>query len=87
MLYELHFFSEDNEEISCICQLKTAEEIIGHFEGNKADLVVCDGAPDVTGLHDLDEYIQGQLLISVTTLGEKCRSIIIISIHFLFLGS
>ena len=24
----------------------TAQEIIGHFEGEQADLVVCDGAPD-----------------------------------------
>ena len=30
-----------------------AEQIIGHFQGVLADLVVCDGAPDVTGLHDL----------------------------------
>jgi tRNA (cytidine32/guanosine34-2'-O)-methyltransferase len=29
-----------------------------------AELVICDGAPDVTGLHDLDEYLQAQLLIS-----------------------
>jgi tRNA (cytidine32/guanosine34-2'-O)-methyltransferase len=28
----------------------------------KVDLVICDGAPDVTGLHDLDIYIQAQLL-------------------------
>lgn len=27
----------------------TADEIISHFRGHKADLVVCDGAPDVTG--------------------------------------
>ena len=33
----------------------TAEEIIAHFRGDLADLVVCDGAPDVTGLHDIDE--------------------------------
>ena len=26
------------------------------------DLVVCDGAPDVTGCHDLDVYLQAQLL-------------------------
>lgn len=26
--------------------------------------MVCDGAPDVTGLHDLDEYIQAQLLLA-----------------------
>lgn len=36
----------------------TAELIISHFRGNLADLVVCDGAPDVTGLHDIDEYMQ-----------------------------
>lgn len=33
-------------------------QVISHFEGHPADLVVCDGAPDVTGLHDLDEYVQ-----------------------------
>ena len=27
-------------------QESTAKEIIGHFEGEQADLVVCDGAPD-----------------------------------------
>jgi len=47
-----------------ITKVSTAEEIIQHFEGEPADLVVCDGAPDVTGLHDIDEYIQGQLLLA-----------------------
>ena len=32
-----------------ITSLATAEQIISHFRGQKADLVVCDGAPDVTG--------------------------------------
>ena len=36
-----------------ITSTTTAESIISHFDGNKADLIVCDGAPDVTGLHDL----------------------------------
>lgn len=27
-------------------QLETAERIISHFDGDKADLVICDGAPD-----------------------------------------
>ena len=49
-------------------QESTAREIIGHFEGEEAELVVCDGAPDVTGLHDMDEYIQGQLLLAVRTV-------------------
>lgn len=46
-----------------ITKYSTAQEIIGHFEGDKADLVVCDGAPDVTGLHCMDIYIQAQLLL------------------------
>lgn len=32
------------------------------------DLVISDGAPDVTGLHDLDIHIQSQLLYSALTL-------------------
>lgn len=47
-----------------ITNVSTAKEVISHFEGEHADLVVCDGAPDVTGLHDLDEFIQGQLLLA-----------------------
>uniref|UniRef100_A0A3B5BLL6 Putative tRNA (cytidine(32)/guanosine(34)-2'-O)-methyltransferase n=1 Tax=Stegastes partitus TaxID=144197 RepID=A0A3B5BLL6_9TELE len=48
-----------------ITKVSTAQEIIRHFEGQPADLVVCDGAPDVTGLHDVDEYIQAQLLLAI----------------------
>ncbi|XP_002731075.1 tRNA (cytidine(32)/guanosine(34)-2'-O)-methyltransferase-like [Saccoglossus kowalevskii] len=51
-----------------ITKVSTAMEIIGHFEGEQADLVVCDGAPDVTGLHDLDEYIQAQLLLAALNI-------------------
>ena len=47
-----------------ITSKQTAESIIQHFKGRRAELVVCDGAPDVTGLHDVDEYLQGQLLLS-----------------------
>ena len=46
----------------------TAEEIIAHFRGDLADLVVCDGAPDVTGLHDIDEYLQAQLLLAALNI-------------------
>lgn len=51
-----------------ITEVSTAQKIISHFEGEKADLVVCDGAPDVTGLHDIDEYIQGELLLSALNI-------------------
>jgi len=46
----------------------TAEEIVGHFNSELADLVICDGAPDVTGLHDIDEYMQAQLLLSALNI-------------------
>ncbi|KAG2373306.1 hypothetical protein C9374_012295 [Naegleria lovaniensis] len=47
---------------------KTAEEIVHHFRGKKAQLVVCDGAPDVTGMHDIDEYIQLQLILAALNI-------------------
>ncbi|RNF07362.1 ribosomal rRNA methyltransferase [Trypanosoma rangeli] len=34
----------------------------------KADLVVCDGAPDVTGMHELDEYLQHHLLLAALNI-------------------
>ncbi|RWS30806.1 hypothetical protein B4U80_02636 [Leptotrombidium deliense] len=55
----------DLQAMAPISGVDTAKQIVSHFEGEKADLVVCDGAPDVTGLHDLDEFIQAQLLLSV----------------------
>nr|XP_020449161.1 putative tRNA (cytidine(32)/guanosine(34)-2'-O)-methyltransferase [Monopterus albus]XP_020449162.1 putative tRNA (cytidine(32)/guanosine(34)-2'-O)-methyltransferase [Monopterus albus]XP_020449163.1 putative tRNA (cytidine(32)/guanosine(34)-2'-O)-methyltransferase [Monopterus albus] len=51
-----------------ITKVSTAQEIIRHFEGQPADLVVCDGAPDVTGLHDVDEFIQAQLLLAALNI-------------------
>lgn len=51
-----------------ITKKSTADCIISHFDGEKADLVVCDGAPDVTGLHDMDEYIQSQLLLAALNI-------------------
>ena len=38
---------------------------------HRVDLVISDGAPDVTGLHDLDIYIQAQLLYSALSLAMK----------------
>lgn len=47
---------------------KTLSRILDIFGGEPADLVISDGAPDVTGLHDLDEYIQAQLILSALQL-------------------
>jgi tRNA (cytidine32/guanosine34-2'-O)-methyltransferase len=51
-----------------ITRESTAQQIIENFHGGKAELVVCDGAPDVTGLHDLDEYVQSQLLFAALNI-------------------
>ena len=55
-----------------ITSAPTVAAICAQFPaGERADLVVCDGAPDVTGLHDLDCYLQSQLLyaaLSTATL-------------------
>jgi len=51
-----------------ITKLSTANKIVDHFSGGNAELVVCDGAPDVTGLHDIDEYIQAQLLLAALNI-------------------
>ena len=59
-----------------ITSIETAQKIIvamndadskeqeGSSPPHRAELVLCDGAPDVTGLHDVDEYLQGQLLLA-----------------------
>jgi len=47
---------------------ETVRQILGHFDDVKADLVVCDGAPDVTGLHDMDEYVQAQLILAAVNI-------------------
>lgn len=47
-----------------ITHASTAQAVLKHFHGLRADLVVCDGAPDATGRTDFDEYIQHQLMLS-----------------------
>ena len=38
------------------------------YRRNPVDLVLCDGAPDVTGLHDFDAYVQRELVQSALDL-------------------
>lgn len=45
-----------------ITSTECLRKVIEIFGNQKADLVVCDGAPDVTGFHDLDEFLQIELL-------------------------
>jgi tRNA (cytidine32/guanosine34-2'-O)-methyltransferase len=51
-----------------ITSKETAEAVVRAFGGGKGQLVVSDGAPDVTGLHDMDEFVQAQLLLAALNL-------------------
>jgi tRNA (cytidine32/guanosine34-2'-O)-methyltransferase len=51
-----------------ITSYDTVKSVIDACGGELADLVICDGAPDVTGLHDLDEYVQFKLLLSALNI-------------------
>lgn len=65
-----------------ITKQETVDAICDSLKG-KAQLVVCDGAPDVTGLHQLDAYVHAQLLLAalkITTMvleqgGSFCAKI------------
>lgn len=51
-----------------LSHLRTAGASSSSTDIQKADLVICDGAPDVTGVHDLDAYLHYQLLLAAITL-------------------
>jgi tRNA (cytidine32/guanosine34-2'-O)-methyltransferase len=37
--------------------------------------VICDGAPDITGFHDMDQYIQSQLLVAALNIAIKLLTV------------
>ncbi|KAI5129206.1 tRNA (cytidine32/guanosine34-2'-O)-methyltransferase [Nematocida parisii] len=52
---------------------KTISEIKNTF-GARVDLILCDGAPEVTGLHDLDEYFHSSLITAACSLSRTLLS-------------
>jgi tRNA (cytidine32/guanosine34-2'-O)-methyltransferase len=46
-----------------ITKQSTIEEILSHFNNEKVDCIIFDGAPDVTGNVDIDMYMQVQLIV------------------------
>lgn len=67
-----------------ITKRSTIEEILQCFQKSsgeiqKADLVICDGAPDVTGLHDIDEFVQGNLVLAALNI---CLHVLAENGHF-----
>lgn len=58
----VEIIKEDITSEMCLSKIKKV------FNNEKADLVVCDGAPDVTGFRDLDEFLQTDLLTAALSL-------------------
>ena len=54
-----------------ITREKTIQEIQNVFQGHEVDLVVSDGAPDVLGDHDFDQFVQHQLVLSAINLAAR----------------
>lgn len=56
----------DGVEIVCgdITSQHVCQSVITKFDGQPVDLIVCDGAPDVTGIHVMDEYVHSELMLS-----------------------
>lgn len=46
-----------------ITKQETISNILKHFNNEKVDIIIFDGAPDVTGLIEIDMYMQVQLII------------------------
>ncbi len=54
-----------------ITKKSTLDAVMDYFGNTPADIVVSDGAPDVTGLHDIDEYVQAQLVLAALNVATQ----------------
>ncbi len=54
-----------------ITKEETILNILSHFDNEKTDVVIFDGAPDVSGLIDVDLYMQVQLIIFALVICMK----------------
>lgn len=57
--------------IGDITNQETLQKILSLGENKKVDLVLCDGAPDITGFNEFDVYVQSQLVL--TALNTSIR--------------
>jgi tRNA (cytidine32/guanosine34-2'-O)-methyltransferase len=54
-----------------ITSQNTLIQILKLADGNFIDLVMCDGAPDITGFNEFDVYIQSQLVLSALNISIR----------------
>lgn len=54
-----------------ITRQETLESILNLAENNLIDIVMCDGAPDVTGFNEFDVHIQSQLILCALNISLR----------------
>lgn len=62
------YYEGESEKHDTTIETTTTTTKLPSRHPHPVDLVISDGAPDVTGLHDLDIYIQSQLLYAALNL-------------------
>ena len=54
-----------------ITNQETLQKILTLSENKKVDLVLCDGAPDITGFNEFDIYVQSQLVLTALNISIR----------------
>ena len=75
---DLQKFSIDNNNVSIIIgditNHSTLKQIFNSVN-SEIDLIICDGAPDVTGFNEFDVYIQSQLILNALNISIRLLKI------------
>ena len=75
---DLQKFSLDFNNLSVIIGDITSHDTLKKISdevNSQIDLVICDGAPDVTGLNEFDVYVQSQLILNALNISVRLLKI------------
>ena len=70
-LEERRPIKKKNIIIGDITNQETLKKILLLGENKKVDLVLCDGAPDITGFNEFDVYVQSQLVLTALNISIR----------------
>jgi tRNA (cytidine32/guanosine34-2'-O)-methyltransferase len=75
---DLQKFSLDFNNVSVIIGDITSHDTLKKISdevNSQIDLVICDGAPDVTGLNEFDVYVQSRLILNALNISVRLLKI------------
>lgn len=76
-LLKIKPFYNKNKEIYKNSQLIegdiTSEGVLNLLKEYEVDMLLCDGAPDITGIKEFDEYYQNQLVLNALNIFTKLK--------------